>query len=156
MDDLKKILVAVDFSQSAVRAFERGCRLANRFDAELHLLHVLVSPSIGLPAPGIEFLPPSGRLENLQDEAEQQLAAFAENLAAEDLRVVRMVSEGSPGHEVVRYARQMGVDLIVMGTHGRTGLAHVLLGSVADLVIRTATCPVLTVRQKNSELHVSA
>ncbi|MBI4592583.1 MAG: universal stress protein [Candidatus Rokubacteria bacterium] len=119
-----EILVAVDFSPCSERALEVARDYAGRLGARLHILHV-VWPGID---PG-----PDARLERLAADSQASIP------------VVPAVASGVPAVQIVRYARRHPIDLIVVGTHGRTGLSRVLLGSVAERVVRTAPCPVLTV-----------
>ncbi|HEY2249415.1 MAG TPA: universal stress protein [Planctomycetaceae bacterium] len=147
---LQKILVPTDFSPAAAAAVKYACELATRFDAELHLLHALeVHPSL-TPEFGMGLVLPKFISES-KAAAEKLLAAALDPRWATDRTVVRSVVEGSPKAEIVRYAREHDVDLIVLATHGLTGLPHVILGSVAENVVRTAPCPVLTVRPEGQQ-----
>lgn len=146
MIDLKRILVPIDFSKYSANALRYACALAERFSAEVHLLHVTD------PLKGPGYLPPP---EEWLRELEQQARTELEKLPGPDLGrnlvVDREIRSGFAFSEIVRYAREQDVGLIVMGTHGRSGLAHVLLGSVAERVVRKAPCPVLTVRHPEHE-----
>jgi len=143
---LKKILFAIDFSGVSSRAFGHALMLADRFRSQLTLLHVKsvldkdVDPERVFPDidadPGV-----------LAHEIEKEFAALFALDGPKTLNVVRVVLTGeSPAEEIARYAKEHDMDLIVMGTHGRTGLEHFLLGSVAEKVLQIAPCPVLTVR----------
>ena len=146
MIQLHRILVPTDFSDYSRVALEYGCAVAEKFGAELHLLHVL-QDLVGLvPEPGLAFPPPGDYMRELQASAERALDELPGPLAPEGLALERATRQGAPFVEIVRYAREAEIDLIVLGTHGRSGLAHMLLGSVAEKVIRKAPCPVLTVR----------
>jgi nucleotide-binding universal stress UspA family protein len=146
MIKIDRVLVPTDFSEYSDQARTYACELAKRFDAELHLVHV-----VHLVAQPFYGGPISDELLNPEEPALEKL----EGLQGPDLdqvsRVVRRVQVGSPFVEIVRYARENDVDLIVMGTHGRTGLAHALIGSVAERVVRKAPCPVLTVRPEGHQ-----
>jgi nucleotide-binding universal stress UspA family protein len=144
MITLKKILVPTDFSECSEAAVRYGRALAAAFGASLHLLHVVQDPYTQ-PWAAEAFPAPLGDLlEQWQTQARARLA----ELVPEPERAATMVAVqvGSPFFEVVRYAEEQGIDLIVIGTHGRGPLGHVLLGSVAERVVRKAPCPVLTVR----------
>lgn len=118
--------------------------MATAFEGELHLLHVLQEPVTMLPESALAVAPPAVNMPELMDAAEQGLERLT---ASPPARVAdRTVVSGPAAEEIVRYARDAEIDLIVLGTHGRTGLAHVLLGSVAEKIVRKAPCPVLTVR----------
>jgi nucleotide-binding universal stress UspA family protein len=143
-----RILVPTDFSDTSDWALEYARRVAERFGSSLHLLHIVEGPFAGAPASAELFVP---------DAPAVQAAQFAEAKARLQLRLhtgeggePRETSEivtGSPARAIVDVARDRGFDLIVMGTHGRSGMAHLLLGSVAEKVVRDAACPVLTVHE---------
>ena len=148
MTTFTRILVPTDFSSAADRALEHARSLAEAFGASIHLLHVFDDPfTAAAYAPEVfASIPPDYR-EAALAEAGRQLDA---RLGGQERREFGGTSElviGSPAREIVRYAAMHGIDLIVMGTHGRSGLAHLLLGSVAERVVRTAPCAVLTIRE---------
>lgn len=143
MIDLKRILLPTDFSENAKTAQNYAVDLAKKFGAELHLLHVSVDMLAMVPEPGMNFLPPGDYLRDMQNAAK---AALEKVEPGDDLKTVRDVRLGTPFVEIVRYAKDENIDLIVIGTHGRSGLAHALMGSTAEKVVRKAPCPVLTVR----------
>ena len=144
-DTITKILVPVDFSPHAERAFCYATTLAHRLGATLSLVHVVEDPfatgawSAEIYVPNVPEL-----LGNLISGAEGQLATLKESAAALGVIADTAVITGRPAHAIVEHAKDGGFDLIVMGTHGRTGLSHVLMGSVAERVVRKAPCPVLT------------
>jgi nucleotide-binding universal stress UspA family protein len=146
-DTISKILVPFDFSPHAERAFGYAATLARRLGAKLAVLHVVEDPfvtgawSSEIYVPNVPEL-----LENLIASAERRLAALKDSPAAVGLTPDTAVITGKPAQAIVEHARDAGFDLIVMGTHGRTGLSHVVVGSVAERVIQKAPCPVLTVR----------
>lgn len=150
MITLKRILVPTDFSAFSRKALDYGCALAQQFGSELHLLHVMQDLVAMVPEPGLAFPPPGDYMQELKSSAERSLSTLPEP-AAFSGAVVRAVRQGPPFLEIVRYAKDQSIDLIVLGTHGRTGLTHVLLGSVAEKVVRKAPCPVLTVRPDEHE-----
>jgi nucleotide-binding universal stress UspA family protein len=98
------------------------------------------------PAPDSSYAFPPSYMEELKTSAERSLAQAIDPQWAKGKTIVRSTEWGTPFVEIVRYAKEHDIDLIVLGTHGRTGLKHVLLGSVAENVVRKASCPVLTVR----------
>lgn len=149
--EIKRILLPTDFSAHSAAAARYACELATRFDAELHLLHALEAHLASAPGFAMGLALPQYVHES-RAAAEQSLAGVLDPQWSAGRKVVRAVVEGSPKEEIVRYARTHGVDLIVLATHGRTGLAHVLLGSVAEGVVRTAPCPVLTVRPEGHQV----
>ena len=135
---IRNVLIALDFSEISEAALAYARQLARQFNARLHLLHVMEN----------EFLRPMAI-----DPHELEAAVWrrlTDHLTEDDrgalhaLPVIR--KSNRPADEIVQYAKSQDVDLIVLGTHGRSGMAHLLLGSVAEQVVRSAPCPVLTVR----------
>ena len=154
---LKTILVATDFSPASAAALTYGRELASNFGAQLQVAHVagnvLTRPYAG--GDGISFADP-GLQEALEAGARRQLEAV---LSAEDREQRRaqaiVLASNAPASAIVEYAEEEGVDLIVLGTHGRGAVAHLLVGSVAERVVRTASCPVLIVRHPEHEFVVA-
>lgn len=144
MPEIRKILLPTDFSPRAETAKAYAIKLAATFGADLHLLHVLQDPIAVVPESGLAVAPPAVNMPDLTRAAEEALAGIT--IPAPARIAASVVRSGLPAEEIVRYAGEAGIDLIVQGTHGRTGLAHVLLGSVAEKVVRKAPCAVLTVR----------
>jgi nucleotide-binding universal stress UspA family protein len=139
---LKKILVPTDFSPHSEVALRYACEFAEKFGAELHFLHVVQELFAGN---GFYALP-ANYFEEVQAESERRLAAIPDSKSSAGKTVVRKAIIGVPFVEIIRYAKANGIDMIVMGTHGRGAVAHLLMGSVAERVVRKAPCPVLTVR----------
>lgn len=146
MIDLKRILVPTDFSEYSENALKYGCALSEKFGSALHLMHVLQDLVAMVPEPGLAFPAPGDYMQDLQASAEKALHQLPKEGWAVGGEVVRAVRQGPPFVEIVRYAKENDIDLIVIGTHGRSGLAHILLGSVAEKIVRKSPCPVLTVR----------
>jgi nucleotide-binding universal stress UspA family protein len=147
---IKRILLPTDFSTYSAAATKYACEFATTFDAELHVLHALevhLSPTPDL----VMSLALPTYLHESRVAAEKALAAVPDPQWAAGRKVVKAVIEGSAKVEIVRYARTHDIDLIVLATHGRSGLAHVIIGSVAESVARTAPCPVLTVRPEGHQ-----
>ncbi|MGE3179965.1 MAG: universal stress protein [Vicinamibacterales bacterium] len=137
----RRILVPTDFSETSEAAVRQGVDLARTFNASVILLYVGDGPA---SESATDF--PLGIDADLQDAERERMLRI---LAPFDRQIVRpelVVSTGAAAQEIVRCAEEREVDLIVMGTHGRSGVRHMLLGSVAEKVIRTAPCPVLVVR----------
>jgi nucleotide-binding universal stress UspA family protein len=146
MIDLQRILHPTDFSDAARTACDYACALAETFGAQLDILHVFDLPVAAMPSPGAVF-PPDYFAEERRRVAEE--LAKVPDTAPPGVAVQHVTREGTAFLEIVRYARESAADLIVMGSHGRTGLAHLLIGSVAERVVRKAPCPVLTVRPRD-------
>jgi|DewCreStandDraft_1066081.scaffolds.fasta_scaffold00348_11 universal stress protein A len=145
---IKKVLVPVDFSKDSLRAAEYAKNFAAPFGAQLVLLHVIEPIYYASPADMYAASPNLALLiEEQRKAAQAQLEQLAQKLSGQGAKVQTLLKSGSPAQVIADTAKRIKADLIVMATHGRTGLAHVLLGSVAERVVRLATCPVLTVRR---------
>jgi len=143
--DIKTILVPVDFSSNSARALEYAHTLATRFEASLHLIHVCEVPSLTTGSMDAYAIAYSNWSQQLGDEAERELLKLVPKLAG--VPVSTEVLFGNPARAIVTAADGHGADLIVMGTHGHGPLMHALMGNVAERVVRTAPCPVLTIRE---------
>jgi glycine betaine transporter len=163
--NVTKILVPIDYSGHSDRALQWGASLGEKYGARLLLLHVIPQASEGLsesraerPDPLSPFALDSPAVYRAPSALEEVMSVDLVEMAQNDLKDLAIatlnervsasptVGVGEPAKEIVRLARDEAVDLIVMGTHGRSGLRHALLGSVAETVIRTAPCPVFTVK----------
>ena len=144
---ITNILVPVDFSPHAEHAFTYATTLAERFGAKLALLYVVDDSFVtGGWSSEIYVSNVPELIENLIADADRRLATLKASAAALGLTAETAVIRGRPAHAIVEHAQNGGFNLIVMGTHGRTGVSHVVMGSVAERVLRKAPCPVLTVR----------
>jgi universal stress protein A len=148
MPPIRKILVPVDFSPHADRALQSAVELAKVFGAELHLLHCYQINLGGISPYGLAI--PESFDRDVRNAAQRKLDEWAEKARAGGVEVAVHVSPMFPGVTIPVVAEEVGADLIVMGTRGLTGLKHVLLGSVAERTIRTARCPVLTVKDDDA------
>ena len=146
MINLRRILVPTDFSETSGAALRYGVELARRFKARLYLLHVPEHPGLAAAA---EY--PIGLFETMQNDAHDRLGHLLSEADARELRPDCAMRLGAASAEIVRHAAEHSIDLIVMGTHGRQGIARVVLGSVAETVVRNARCPVLTVHHPEHE-----
>ncbi|HUT34058.1 MAG TPA: universal stress protein [Planctomycetota bacterium] len=148
---VRKVLLTTDFSPYAAQALPCAVGMARDHGAELHVLHVVPTPeltaSFDMAGPGFDL----ALLAELERGAAEQLEKVVPAETRQELRVTCAVRRGAAFVEIVRYAREQGIDLIVIATHGRTGLKHALFGSVAEKVVRKAPCPVLSVRPKGHE-----
>ncbi len=152
MTQIRKILVPVDFSDSSRAALEYAAGLARPFDATIDLLHVWQAPAF-IGAMTLPEVPATEAtmVELVKKNAEEVSARFASDAAKRGVPVHAARCEpGVPAHTIVEIAKDDDYDLVVIGTHGRTGFSHVLMGSVAEVVVRHAECPVLTVRAKKA------
>ena len=145
MKPFSKILTAIDFSENAECAFDYALTLAAQFNAELTILHVINEPVDlrGFYVPHISF-------EQLEKEIEESAVKMMETFCSERLKhftnYKTAIVTGIPYDEITAVAAKIEASLIVIGTHGRTGLDRILFGSTAERVVRSASCPVLTVR----------
>ena len=142
---VQRFLVPVDFSEYANQALEYAISLARKLHAHLTLLHVIQSLPLGGVDMGVTL--PYTYMHDLEAEIASAMQAYLEQVTAAGLGGEIAVVHGVPFQEIVETAKGQQINLIIMGTHGRTGLQHVLLGSVAEKVVRLAPCPVLVVRQ---------
>jgi nucleotide-binding universal stress UspA family protein len=149
MIQVNRVLVPIDFSEFSDQALKYGQELCEKFGAELHLLHVLETHVTSTPQFAMGLAVP--------DREEESTAAVSEKMNElpggdwGDKPVKRTAAHGSPFVEIVKYAKDNQIDVIAIGTHGRTGLSHVILGSVAENVVRHAPCPVLIVRNEGHQ-----
>ena len=145
MKPFTKILIAVDFSENSECAFDYALTLATQFNAELTIIHVINEPVDlrGFYVPHISF-------EQLEKEIEESAAKMMETFCRSKLGTFSnyktAIVTGIPYDEITAAAAKIDASLIVLGTHGRTGLDRILFGSTAERVVRSAGCPVLTVR----------
>lgn len=147
--EIRRVLVPVDFSEPSEAALRYALALAARFEAEVALVHVFQPPLHALPDP--LFVPRPQAFVDLSNLTQKQLDDLAHRYSGLGVRLHPILAEGVPYVEIVRIARDGKYDLVVMATQGRTGIAHLLLGSVAERVVRTSPIPVLTVRAAVAE-----
>lgn len=148
---IRSILVPTDFSAASQRAVDYACVIAAGLGASVHLVHVLdrlLSPHVAWAAPGAEA---AAFRDRLYGEARSKLAAISTPFEKIRVPATTEVRGGAPASEIIKAAVDYGANLIVMATHGRTGLSHLVVGSVAEDVIRHASCPVLAVRTNESQ-----
>jgi len=143
----KRILVTTDFSDASKKAFPYAAALARKFESSLTLLYVV---PVHLPV-DIAYIGIVLEEKRLIEEARERLPRFRAAELDPHLHVETMVLNGSAAHEICKVAREQNSDLVVMSTHGRTGLKHFVLGSVTEDVVRHAPCPVLVVREREHE-----
>ena len=140
-----RFLVPLDFSEYAHQALDYAIHLASKLEARLTLLHVIQALPLGGVDMGVTL--PFTLLQDLEAKITSSMQAYLERVTAAGLEGEIIIVKGVPFQEILETAKTQQVDLIVMGTQGRTGYQHLLLGSVAEKVVRLAPCPVLVVRQ---------
>ncbi len=143
----QRILFCTDFSENSALASDYAVAFAVSFEAELFVLHVIDSSMVGYPSFD-ERVPVDikSALKEIQTSVEKALVFISEKVSQTVANVKTFSRFGVPSYEIVRFANELGIQMIVMGTHGRTGFKHLIMGSTAENVVRGANCPVLTVR----------
>jgi nucleotide-binding universal stress UspA family protein len=142
---IKRIVVATDFTEASDGAIDYALELAQTFDASVILVHAYDVPIVGFPD-GVLIASPNVATQ-VETAAEEGLRAAVERRSASGVRIDPMLRQGDIADEVNRAAEETQADMIVVGTHGRRGIAHAILGSVAEKIIRTAKRPVLTLHE---------
>lgn len=149
MEDIKNILVPLTLTKASKNILDYAVSLADKFNAKLTVLHVLREPKMDLSEIDYE----SGFLQKVKEHQEKEMRDELERLITKECSKKYNISYemkwGQPYVEIVNKAKSINADIIIMGTHGRTGLSHVLLGSVAEKVLRLAPCPVMIIRSKD-------
>ena len=146
MESVKNILVPLTLTKDSKNILDYATSIAEKFDAKITVFHVLREQKVDLSEIDYE----SGFLEKIkkhqEEEIKDELKKFITDELVKKYNITTEIKWGQPFLEIVNKAKKINADLIVMGTHGRTGLSHVLLGSVAEKVLRLAPCPVLVTR----------
>lgn len=148
---LKTVLVPTDFSEASESALRYGKAMAEKFGATLHVVHVMEDLLAHAWAAEVYVSSMPQLRDEIEKESRLRLGALLTDGERTAFRAETALLAGNPFLEIIRYAKTHGVDLIVMGTHGRGPIAHMLLGSVAEKVVRKSPCPVLTVREAQHE-----
>lgn len=144
MSNPVKIVLPTDFSEASMAALDWARKMAAQLDAELHVITIVQSPVIFQPTVSVSY----PTLEDLRGEGMKRLKAFEkEHLGGLDQKTELAVMTGRASDEIVRYAEETDATMIVMATHGHSGLAHIIIGSTTENVVRHATCPVLSIRK---------
>jgi len=148
MLQLKRILFPTDFSRCADQALEHAVFLAEKYDAEIHVLHAVTLFNDQPEVVNDEFDETEKMIKKLEDIAELQLNKVSDAHEDDDIKIIKVQTRGiSAAPAILDYAAENSIDLIVMGTHGRRGLGHFFLGSVAEEIVRVSECPVFTIRE---------
>jgi universal stress protein A len=143
---MTKILYPTDFSDLSLVALKYAKSFAEQFSAELHCIHVLDEAYQYWLMLGPDGVPAGPNITQLVNTAQDQMNDFIKTHLSDIPKLTTKVITGRPFVEIIQYAREEDIDMIVLATHGRSGLKHVLMGSVAERVVRKAPCPVLSVR----------
>jgi nucleotide-binding universal stress UspA family protein len=155
MEEIRKILFATDFSDNSRYALAYALSFAKKYDAQLYILHVIQQPSypLGMYAE-ISFDAMDKFNRNISQAVEKEMETLREKDLQGFTKYECLIVHGTPFLEILRTAREKEAGLIIVGTHGRTGLDHVLFGSTAEKVVRRAPCPVLSVRLPGKEFKM--
>lgn len=148
----KKILCPVDFSEFTENIVSYAVEIAKRFDAEIHLLHVI--PNLNYFTPYESFMTPENLIaieKNIEREVEKDFEKITKKI---DIPFKKAIKTGVAFVEIINYIKEESISLVVMGTHGRSGLEHILIGSVAEKVVRKSPCPVLTIRPEGKKFSM--
>jgi nucleotide-binding universal stress UspA family protein len=140
----KNILVPTDLSEGAEEALDYACELARTFGATIHLVNAIGIPALGVPELGVAMT--SAVIDQVIQDNQAALDKLADSRRSHAQLGEVLLRTGDARDVINQAAKELGCDLIVMGTHGRRGVSRALLGSVTETVVRTAPCPVLTVR----------
>lgn len=143
IQNLKKILAPIDFSEYSMEALRGAMELAKDLDGELHIVHV-VAPHFAL----LDKMREQARETLMLEEAEEELARIRKDDCGNSAKVATQAMVGPPVPKLVEYATQQQIDLILLATHGRTGIEHLMIGSVAEKLARYAPCSVLVFRRR--------
>jgi universal stress protein A len=144
MTAIKKILAPTDFSELSIKGLEEAVDLGKLLGAEVHILHVCPLLAYALAPDAVPDDPEFER--RLKEKLAVRLEETAQRLRARGAEIHTLLIDGNPGREISEVAAERGFDLVVMGTHGRTGWSHLTLGSVAERTVRSSKVPVLTLR----------
>ncbi|MCC6750389.1 MAG: universal stress protein [Deltaproteobacteria bacterium] len=152
--DVKRILVPVDFSLCSWSALQHAAALARKLAAEVDILHILETPHYIVPE--VMVFPPGEAPQTLAEYTRTQVSKEMDRFLQDapnvgDVPIRVLIERGDPLRKIIELAENNGYDLIVMGTHGRRGLTHLLLGSVAERVVQRSRCPVLTVHPPQTD-----
>jgi len=155
MAAIRRILFATDFSDNSKYALTFALSFAQKYDAMLYILHVIQQPSypLGMYAE-ISFDAMDKFSQSISDAVEKEMQILKDKDLKGYGKYECMIVHGTPFLEILRMAKEKNAELIVVGTHGRTGLDHVLFGSTAEKVVRRAPCPVLSVRLPGKEFKI--
>lgn len=151
MYTIKNILVTTDYSDFSAAAIEYASSLAQLHGAMIHLVHVVEPLTVGMYV--VELSTPS-LVRELEEKARDEMRTFVYWKLKNNDKMEQVILSGEPYKEVSRYAKEHGIDLIVIATHGRTGLAHMMMGSVAEKVLRYSPVPVLSVKPLELREHL--
>jgi len=148
----KKIVCPIDFSEFTDEIVKYAVNITKKFNAELHLIHII--PNLNYFTPYESFLTPENLVaieKNIEKEVEKDFEKVTKDI---DMPLKKIVKTGVTFVEIIDYIKEEDIDLVVMGTHGRSGIEHILIGSVAEKVVRKSPCPVLTIRPRGRKFSM--
>jgi universal stress protein A len=148
----KKIVCPIDFSEFTDEILKYAVNITKKFNAELHLIHII--PNLNYFTPYESFLTPENLVaieKNIEKEVEKDFEKVMKDI---NMPLKKIVKTGVTFVEIIDYIKEEDIDLVVMGTHGRSGIEHILIGSVAEKVVRKSPCPVLTIRPRGRKFSM--
>jgi nucleotide-binding universal stress UspA family protein len=151
IQNVKKILAPIDFSEHSMNAMRSAMELAKDVGAEVHLMHVIAPHHHFIPLPLATNVEQSRELTReaaMLEQAEEELAHLKKDEFGDSKKVITFAVIGHPVQKLVDYAKEQSIDLIVMATHGRSGIQHALLGGTTEKIVRTSPCSVLVIRAR--------
>ena len=151
IQNVKKLLAPIDFSEISMEAMRGAMELAKGVGAEVHLVHIIAPHHTFIPLPLVTNAEQSRELAReaaMLEQAEEELNRIKKDEFGDSKKVVTFATVGHPVQKLVEYAKQNGIDLILLATHGRSGAEHLVSGSVTEKVVRTAPCSVLVYRRR--------
>jgi universal stress protein A len=151
IQNVKKVLAPIDFSEHSMEALRGAAELAKDVGAEVHLMHVIAPHHHFIPLPlatNAEQSRELAREASMIEQAEEELARIKKDDFGDSKKVFTFAVVGPPVQKLIEYAKEQGIDLIVMSTHGRTGVGHALIGSVTEKMVRNSPCSVLVLRAR--------
>ncbi|MCF6148562.1 MAG: universal stress protein [Candidatus Kuenenia sp.] len=155
MITVKKILFPTDFSPCAKHALTYALSLATLFKAKLYIIHVIPKMNIPISAGGVMY-PTLKIYKDMEENAKKKMHHLIPKRFLDQIEVENIIVRGTPYVEITKNAKKYNIDIITIATHGRTGISHTLIGSVAEKVVRKAPCPVLTIKHPEHEFVIPA
>ncbi|MFT7460684.1 MAG: universal stress protein A [Planctomycetota bacterium] len=150
MINIERILWPTDFSDNSKVAQLYACELAKQFGAELHIIHVIIDPAYFMTSMGVGYIPDHYEAD-IREHSDEELGKLPTGVAVDGLIIIRKTIYGAAAEDITSYANDHGISMIVMGTHGYSGMNRLLLGSVAEKVVRISSCPVLTIHADDNQ-----
>jgi universal stress protein A len=150
---IENILHPTDFSENSMKALNYAVSLAEKFDSCLHIIHVALAPDVVITYSMLQYTPEEMKRRE-RGSLESNLSKLPPKEIGSPRSIVHQIVEGIPLLKIIQYIKENGIDMVVMGTHGHTGIKHLVMGSVAENVVRKSPVPVLTVHSKSQQSKI--